>query len=245
MSAPTLEMFLRLEKRVVELEVQLALLRVPPKPIHRVALLEPEKRSSVVASSPLEKRRRTEEHTSLTIFTDGSAVSNGKPDCMAGCGVYIKESDLRWQGKPDGDQSSNRGELQAGIVAAALARNVPKVVIWTDSEYMFLGITESTRLQHWVKNRWQKKSGGTAANIDLWKAMFVLMKRREEKGLRPIQWKWTRGHGADVTQDPLVIEGNNVADKLAAAGRYKPSPWPEAAGTPLQELIERFSSKIC
>lgn len=244
MSTVTPEMFLRLEKRVTELEVKLALLNVPAPPVHAVKLIETKPRAEKRSSSEAEpdKRRRIIPSSIYTIFTDGSAVANGKPDCMAGCGVYVKEIEFRWQGKPDGDQSSNRGELQAGIVAAALARHVPRVVVWTDSEYMFLGITEKTRLEHWALNSWKKKSGGTAANIDLWKAMWVLLRRREADGLAPIEWRWTRSHNGDSTQDPEVNRGNSIADQLAGAGRYKPSPWPEAAGKPLKELIARFSA---
>lgn len=243
MSTVTLEMFLRLEKRLAELEVKLARLNVSMPPVHSVKLIETKPRVEKRHSSDPEpdKRRRITKSGMYTIFTDGSAVANGKPDCMAGCGVYVKEIDFRWQGKPDGDQSSNRGELQAGVVAAALARHTPRVVVWTDSEYMFLGITEKTRLEHWVRNSWKKKSGGTAANIDLWKAMWVLLQRREIEGLDPIEWRWTRSHNGDNTQDPEVNRGNCIADQLAGAGRYKPSPWPDDAGKPLKELIARFS----
>ena len=76
----------------------------------------------------------------INVYTDGSCVNNGKPNAIAGIGVYFGENDVRnVSERVIGKQTNNTGELSAIIkVFEVLKQDIidNKVVhIYTDSEY--------------------------------------------------------------------------------------------------------------
>lgn len=117
------------------------------------------------------------------VYTDGSCLINPGP---GGWAAIIKSP----QGEKvlhssEGMTTNNRMELTAALEAI---RQIPAgscIQLFTDSQYLKLGITEW--LPGWKKRNWHRK-GGTLANIDLWKALDSEVQKRE------IQWMWVKGH---------------------------------------------------
>ena len=117
------------------------------------------------------------------VHTDGSCLVNPGP---GGWAAIIKS--------PDGEKvisgsesmtTNNRMELTAALEAI---RQIPAdscIQLFTDSQYLKLGITEW--LPGWKKRNWHRK-GGTLANIDLWQALDSEVQKHE------IQWMWVKGH---------------------------------------------------
>ena len=52
----------------------------------------------------------------MKVFTDGSCINNGKPNAIAGIGIYFGELDTRnVSSRIDGKQTNNTAELTAVI----------------------------------------------------------------------------------------------------------------------------------
>lgn len=117
------------------------------------------------------------------VYTDGSCLVNPGP---GGWAAIVKSP----QGKKvfhgsEGMTTNNRMELTAALEAI---RQIPEgscIQLFTDSQYLKLGITEW--LPGWKKRNWHRK-GGALANIDLWQALDSEVQKHE------IQWMWVKGH---------------------------------------------------
>ncbi|PWW76737.1 ribonuclease H-like protein, partial [Tuber magnatum] len=79
----------------------------------------------------------------LRIYTDGSALHNGKPSAIAGVGVWFGDKDSRNISEPlPGPRQTNaRAELTAILRAINVAPMHREVAIYTDSEYAINCVT--------------------------------------------------------------------------------------------------------
>ncbi|KAI8824061.1 ribonuclease H-like domain-containing protein [Fimicolochytrium jonesii] len=146
----------------------------------------------------------------LTIFTDGSCLSNGTPSARAGIGIYFGPSDPRNTAArlPGTTQTNNRAELFAVIRALEIAlENEPGrgVVVYSDSSYMKNGI--ETWVRGWMRRKWKTREGKDVLNKDLWVRLEELKGRFPPKGL---VFKYVPAH--------VGIPGNEAADQLANRG---------------------------
>jgi ribonuclease HI len=117
------------------------------------------------------------------VYTDGSCLINPGPGGWAAI-IKSPQGEKVLHGS-EGMTTNNRMELTAALEAI---RQIPAgsyIQLFTDSQYLKLGITEW--LPGWKKRNWHRK-GGTLANIDLWKALDSEVQKRE------IQWMWVKGH---------------------------------------------------
>ena len=152
------------------------------------------------------------------ICTDGACINNGKPDALAGVGVFFGKNDSRnisipLEGKV---QTNNRAELTAFIIALEHGiqymmnqndKNT-QVLIQSDSSYCVNGF--QSWIFGWAQNDWMKRSDDQPVlNQDLWKQVWEL-KKNIVPILGTIQVEWVRGHNAH--------EGNEAADLLATEG---------------------------
>jgi len=117
------------------------------------------------------------------VFTDGSCLVNPGP---GGWAAVIKS--------PNGEKvifgsesmtTNNRMELTAALEAIRHTPDGSCIQLFTDSQYLKLGITEW--MPGWKKRNWHRK-GGELANIDLWQALDIVVHKHE------IQWMWVKGH---------------------------------------------------
>lgn len=80
------------------------------------------------------------------------------------------------------------------------------MVIATDSEYVFLGIT--MRIQTWAARGWRTSAGQAVKNQDLWKRLLERINYFAKYGLEVVFWKIPR-------------EQNQYADRAANEGARK------------------------
>lgn len=109
--------------------------------------------------------------------------------------------------------TNNTAELKAGIHAMEIAadlvnKGIKKVILRADSEYVIKGT--KYYLDSWSKNDWQKRTGGTIANVELWKRALAARDKLKETGV-DFDIIHVKGH----SNEP----GNDAADKNALIGR--------------------------
>ncbi len=136
----------------------------------------------------------------VEIYADGACKGNPGP---GGWGAYLKsgvhEKEL-FGG--EAQTTNNRMELVAVIEALASLKRRCRVVLYTDSQYVKLGVTEW--LPNWIRRGWKTAGNKAVKNADLWARLAELAQRHD------IDWRWVRGHAGNA--------GNERADRLANRG---------------------------
>jgi len=136
----------------------------------------------------------------VVIYTDGACRGNPGP---GGWGAVLRcdgrEKEL-FGGEPD--TTNNRMELTAAIRGLAALKHPCEVDLFTDSEYLRLGITQW--MKNWKQRGWKTASRKPVKNQDLWQALDAEAARHD------VRWHWVKGHAGD--------EGNEWADELANRG---------------------------
>ncbi|MDR1366267.1 MAG: ribonuclease HI [Holosporales bacterium] len=134
----------------------------------------------------------------IRIFIDGACKGN------PGVGGWAAIMDINGQEKVisgrEPDTTNNRMELTAAIEALRCIKQPASVEIYTDSQYVRLGITQW--VQDWKKNNWKTSGKTSVKNKDLWEQLDALCQHKD------ITWNWVKGHAGS--------KGNEKADRLAS-----------------------------
>jgi ribonuclease HI len=92
------------------------------------------------------------------------------------------------------ETTNNRMELSAVLFALEMLRKLniaPKrVVVFTDSQYVQLGMTQW--IFAWKRNGWRTSDKGPVKNQDLWQRLDDL------GALFPVTWEWVKGHAGNT-----------------------------------------------
>ncbi|KQU87802.1 ribonuclease H [Variovorax sp. Root318D1] len=138
----------------------------------------------------------------VVIYTDGACKGNPGP---GGWGAWLKsgatEKEL-FGGELD--TTNNRMELTAVIEGLAALKRPCKVILYLDSQYVRMGITEWIR--GWKAKGWRTSTKQPVKNVELWQKLDKLV----AEGSHVIEWRWVKGHSGDP--------GNERADMLANKG---------------------------
>ncbi|CEK10824.1 ribonuclease HI [Legionella hackeliae] len=139
----------------------------------------------------------------IEIFTDGAC--KGNPG-VGGWGAL-----LRYNGHEktiygaEAHTTNNRMELTAAIKALEALKKPCVVDLYTDSQYLRLGMT--TWLAQWKKNGWRNSKREAVKNSDLWQQLDTLTT------IHTIRWHWIKGHAghpenerADALANQAIIE---------------------------------------
>ncbi|KAI5449342.1 hypothetical protein NCC49_004793 [Naganishia albida] len=153
----------------------------------------------------------------LVVWTDGSAVKNGKKGARAGSGVFwgrggVAASLNISERLPGPAQTNNRAELMAIIRALETCPfgGDLGVEVRTDSKYCIDCLTQY--LPIWIRNDFRLSTGEPVKNQDMIVHLLALLNQRgRENGVTFVKVKAHRG---DV--------GNEAADKLATAASRLP-----------------------
>ena len=78
-----------------------------------------------------------------------------------------------------------------------------QVIIYTDSQYVKLGITEW--INKWITNNWQTSKKEDVKNKDLWIELYNLNKSLD------VKWNWVKAHAGN----PMNEEVDLLAKKAA------------------------------
>lgn len=138
----------------------------------------------------------------VVIYTDGACKGNPGP---GGWGAWLKsgatEKEL-FGGELN--TTNNRMELTAVIEGLAALKRPCKVILYLDSQYVRMGITEWIR--GWKAKGWRTSTKQPVKNVELWQKLDKLV----AEGGHLIEWRWVKGHSGDP--------GNERADMLANKG---------------------------
>ena len=147
----------------------------------------------------------TEPTDTITVYTDGACINNGRENAAAGSGTWYGENDPRNTSSrvAHEKQSNQTGELMA--VLEALKNNPPEsnLKIVSDSRYVIDGLTKFA--EEWEAHNWSNNQNG-----EFFKCITAWVRSRQ--GTTSL--KWIKGHDGN--------EGNEGADKLAGEGAKKP-----------------------
>lgn len=147
---------------------------------------------------------------SINVYIDGACSNNGKPNALAGYGVFFSDDDPRNESqRVIGKQSNNTGELTAfirslEILDSEIQKNIT-IHLYTDSEYVVKCVTTyGKKLQN---NDWKTANNKTPPNIELIKKAFSLFQKSKSVKLHHIE--------AHTGKEDIHSIGNAKADKLA------------------------------
>jgi ribonuclease HI len=132
----------------------------------------------------------------ITIYTDGACEPNPGPGGWAA--VILDGARTKKISGFEDRTTNNRMELTAAVRAFQAVTTPSQVEIFTDSQYLMLGITQW--LQKWIRRGWRTTSG-KVANQDLWQALVDAVQPHQ------VTWRWLRGHTGD--------RYNEMTDQLA------------------------------
>lgn len=133
----------------------------------------------------------------VTIYTDGGCEPN--PGVGGWAAVLLSGDRRKELYGGELDTTNNRMELRAAIEALKSLKRPCSVTLFTDSQYVRLGITQW--MTQWKAKGWKRKTGAIK-NIDLWRELDELSQEHE------IEWGWVKGHSG--------IDENERCDELAS-----------------------------
>ena len=137
----------------------------------------------------------------IKIYTDGSCLKN--PGNGGWAAIINDDGDIKRVSGSEKNTTNNRMELMAPLNALKGMDPNKEIEIYTDSQYVKLGITEW--INAWLKNNWKTSKKEDVKNKDLWLKLYNLNKTLN------IKWNWVKAHAGD----PLNEEVDLMAKKAA------------------------------
>lgn len=140
----------------------------------------------------------------IKIYTDGACKGNPGP---GGWGALLRyngnEKTIRGA---EALTTNNRMELTAAIKALLALQRPCQVDLYTDSQYLRLGMTEW--LASWKKKGWRNSKREPVKNADLWQELDTLAQ------LHTIKWHWVKGHSGHIENDLADALANQAIEEL-------------------------------
>jgi ribonuclease HI len=138
----------------------------------------------------------------IIIFTDGSCLTN--PGNGGWAAIIKQDEKIRRISGSEKNTTNNRMELLAPINALKQINTESPVEIYTDSQYVKLGITEW--INNWVKNNWQTSKKENVKNKDLWIELYNLNKSFD------INWNWVKAHAGNKLNEEVDLLAKKAAN---------------------------------
>ena len=132
------------------------------------------------------------------MYTDGGCEGNPGPGGWGAILIYGKAR--KEISGADPDTTNNRMELTAAIESLRALKQPCEVALYTDSEYLRLGMT--SWLANWKAKGWRTATKKPVKNRELWEALDAQASRHR------IHWHWVKGHSLQPE--------NERCDQLAA-----------------------------
>ena len=95
-------------------------------------------------------------------------------------------------------------ELIAPINALKKIYKHKKVEIYTDSQYVKIGITEW--IHKWIENNWLTSKKEAVKNKDLWVELYNLTNKFD------IKWHWVKAHAGDPANEQADLLAKKAAE---------------------------------
>ena len=139
----------------------------------------------------------------IKIYTDGSCLNN--PGNGGWAAIINVNGEVKKISGSVKDTTNNKMELMAPIKALQEVEKNQQIEIYTDSQYVRLGITDW--IHKWITNNWQTSKKEPVKNKDLWIELYELTKSFE------VKWIWVKAHTGNVLNE----EADLLAKQAAAS----------------------------
>jgi ribonuclease HI len=138
----------------------------------------------------------------IKIYTDGSCLNNpGNGGWAAIININNKVEKISGSVK---DTTNNKMELMAPIKALQTIKEKQPIEIYTDSQYVRLGITDW--VHKWIKNNWLTSKKEAVKNKELWIQLYDLNKSHE------IKWIWVKAHAGNILNEEVDLLAKQAAE---------------------------------
>tara|TARA_B100000787_G_scaffold95062_1_gene70196 strand:- start:32 stop:457 length:426 start_codon:yes stop_codon:yes gene_type:complete len=138
----------------------------------------------------------------ITIYTDGSCLNNPGNGGWAAI-ININNQVKKISGSVK-DTTNNKMELMAPIKALQEIKERQPIEIYTDSQYVRLGITDW--VHKWIKNNWQTSKKEPVKNKELWIQLYELTTSYE------IKWIWVKAHAGNILNEEVDLLAKKAAE---------------------------------
>ena len=138
----------------------------------------------------------------IEIYTDGSCLTN--PGNGGWAAIINKDGEITKISGNEKNTTNNRMELLAPINALKNMDADTQIKIYTDSQYVKLGITEW--INKWVINNWQTSKKEDVKNKDLWIKLYDLNKSLS------VEWHWVKAHAGNPMNEEVDILAKKAAN---------------------------------
>ena len=138
----------------------------------------------------------------IKIYTDGSCLKN--PGNGGWAAIININSEIKKISGSVKDTTNNKMELMAPIKALQELEEQQPIEIYTDSQYVKLGITDW--IHKWIKNNWQTSKKEPVKNKELWIELYELSKSHE------IKWIWVKAHAGNLLNEEVDLLAKKAAE---------------------------------
>ena len=138
----------------------------------------------------------------IKIYTDGSCLNN--PGNEGWAAIININSQIRRISGSVKNTTNNKMELMAPIKALQEIKKQQLIEIYTDSQYVKLGITDW--IHKWIKNDWQTSKKEPVKNKELWIELYELTKSYE------IKWIWVKAHAGNSLNEQVDLLAKQAAE---------------------------------
>lgn len=138
----------------------------------------------------------------IKIYTDGSCLKNPGNGGWAAI-ININDEIKKISGSVR-DTTNNKMELMAPIKALQEIKEPQPIEIYTDSQYVKLGITDW--VHKWIKNNWLTSKKKPVKNKELWMQLYELNKSHE------IKWIWVKAHAGNILNEEVDLLAKQAAE---------------------------------
>ena len=137
----------------------------------------------------------------IKIYTDGSCLKN--PGNGGWAAIISDDNEIKKISGSVKDTTNNKMELMAPIKALQEVKGQQSIEIYTDSQYVKLGITDW--IHKWIKNNWQTSKKEPVKNKELWMELYELTKSYE------IKWIWVKAHAGNILNEEVDLLAKQAA----------------------------------
>ncbi|MDA7582822.1 ribonuclease HI [Candidatus Pelagibacter sp.] len=138
----------------------------------------------------------------IKIYTDGSCLNN--PGNGGWAAIININSEIKRISGSVKNTTNNKMELMAPIKALQEVKEQQPIEIYTDSQYVKLGITDW--IHKWIKNNWQTSKKEPVKNKELWIELYELTKSYE------IKWIWVKAHAGNILNEEVDLLAKQAAE---------------------------------
>ena len=137
----------------------------------------------------------------ITIYTDGSCLNN--PGNGGWAAIININNEVKKISGSVKETTNNQMELMAPIKALQEIKEKQPIEIYTDSQYVRLGITDW--VHKWIKNNWQTSKREPVKNKELWIQLYELTNSFD------IKWIWVKAHAGNLLNEEVDLLAKQAA----------------------------------